>query len=51
MAWGQPYFPGGSGPTTGEGPSRVADRDDFAAETDGVDIEEEIDFDREIRGD
>ena len=39
-----PTFPGGSGPAVGEGPSGAADRDDFAADTDGVDIEEEIDF-------
>jgi len=32
-----PIFPGGSGPATGEGPSGAAD-------TDGADIEDEIDF-------
>jgi len=39
-----PIFPGGSGPAAGEGPSEGADIDDFAANTDGADIEEEIDF-------
>jgi len=32
-----PIFPGGNGPVAGEGPSG-------AAETDGADIEDEIDF-------
>ena len=39
-----PILSGGSEPTAGEGPSGAVDRDDFAADTDGVDIEEEIDF-------
>ena len=39
-----PVFLGGSGPAAGEGLSRAADRDDFAADIDGTDIEEEIDF-------
>ena len=38
-----PIFPGGSGPAAGEGPSGATDRDDFVVDTDGVDIEEEID--------
>ena len=39
-----PTFPGASGHTTCEGPWGAVDRDDFATDTDGVDIEEEIDF-------
>jgi len=39
-----PIFLGGSGPAAGEGPSGAADKDDFVADTYGVDIEEEIDF-------
>ena len=39
-----PIFPGGNGPTAGEGPSGAADRYGFAADTDGANIEEEIDF-------
>ena len=39
-----PIFPGVSGPTAGEGPSGAANRDDFVADTDGANIEEEIDF-------
>jgi len=40
VAWGQSYFPRGSGPAAGEGPSGAADAD-------GVDIEDEIDFGRD----